>query len=319
MKSLSPLCNNGLKLKTNIYDLKSTGLNLIPEEDEEKLKTMYSSKKFFDNNIENILRLTKKEFRPAEKEIPLTKCDKPTKFKINRSIRLKSPTNASSDFASQVDTITPKVENKVIKKSISATEKSLNKFTNNVFTYPKQVTTSINHDNSATLNCFFEEDSTKLNSTKTTPDHTRFTPNSIKSERSNSRSLKKYTTPPDSAKLPSIYSTRGKKDYDINNIMSVANDFKEDPVIKKKLNDIYQNIADIQKVLDQRIQNRIKISSAPVGLEDNEFAVVDMRAENREKEGKRMIYNQLKLRLPNSGIVGRILDKDKFPIKVVKK
>lgn len=69
--------------------------------------------------------------------------------------------------------------------------------------------------------------------------------------------------PPD--KLPLINSSRRKLniDSDLTNIFDAANNFKEDPVIKQKLDDILQNIVDIKNVLNQKTKTRVKIASAP--------------------------------------------------------
>jgi hypothetical protein len=295
-------------------------LNLIPEEDEDKLKTMYgSSKRFFDNSkLENILRISfQKDLMQLEKkEIPSLKGEK-SKIKFTKTIRLRNQLNTTEDlfadkFKSNIEitNLSKTINSKpVIKKSSSVTEEKL---TNNIFDFSKPpIHKNTNQDVSPNLNYFFEEDSTKF-SNKATPDNTRFTPNSIRSERSNSR--QKYT-PPDSAKLPSINTTRSKKDYDLNGIIDVANDFKEDPVIKKKLNDIYQNIADIKKVLDQRAKNRVKVLSAPVGVDDTN----DQASKVNKLVNNRVVNTQIKLKLTTPGNIVKALEKDKFPIKVVKK
>jgi hypothetical protein len=286
---------------------------------------MYSSIKF-ENNLENILRISQKDFFSEKKEItnqiPLPKSDlpKPTKLKFAKTIRLKNPLNGSKDISTE--SFTPnrelknvnlinnnnETESRVFKKSSS---EIVDTNSNNVFNFSKIITSKLNTNRNHSPGIYFEEDSTKINSSKATPDNTRFTPNSLRSERSSSR---KYQTPPDSAKLPTICTTRGKKDYDINNIMNVANDFKEDPLIKKKLHDIYQNIEDIKKVLNQKSKTRIKISSAPVSLDgDNtEFLFKDKLVKNK------LVYNQ-KIKLNNVGPILKAFEKDKCPIKLVRK
>src|SRR5690606_21247131 len=112
-----------------------------------------------------------------------------------------------------VEAIKPK---KIYKKATSATEKQLVTDYNPIFDFTKRKHTSI-------TNSPFDE-STKVYSSKQTPE--RITP--IRSDRSGSKCAKRkpYATPPDSARLPVIYTHR--RDYDINNIIETANDYKED-------------------------------------------------------------------------------------------
>jgi uncharacterized membrane-anchored protein YjiN (DUF445 family) len=66
--------------------------------------------------------------------------------------------------------------------------------------------------------------------------------------------------------LPSIGSTSKpikKINYDLNNIFDMANQLKEDPEIKNKIDSLLQNIVDIKNVLKQKNIIRNKISSAP--------------------------------------------------------
>jgi hypothetical protein len=232
------------------------------------LKTLYTStKKFFDNkNVGELLRRTQQmepiveEKKESHTPTPQLRHELslPSKLKFSKSIKITNPLNGSRDISSDtfkcnLDT-TESVANtlsnivkqpKLNKKAISAHDKLPIKLTDQVFDFSKQSILNqknfMTNNNSPNLNCFYEEDSTKVQSSKATPDHTRVTPNSIRSERSNSRGMRKHS-PPESAKLPTINTNRGKKEYDINNIINVASDFGEDPLIKKKLNDIYQNI-----------------------------------------------------------------------------
>lgn len=69
--------------------------------------------------------------------------------------------------------------------------------------------------------------------------------------------------------LPAISTNRKKMkiedvDYDISSVIKKANDFKEDPIVQKKMEDIIQNIDDIRNVIRQKAKNRMKISSAPI-------------------------------------------------------
>jgi hypothetical protein len=301
MKSLSPL-STASRPKGNLCSLKSTGLNLIPEEDEEKIKTLYgSSKKFFDNTgVENVLRMSRQcDFMALEKkDIPLPKGNKLGRLKLSRTIRL------NSNLTTTETSVTPKKEITNLSKTIDRGIKKSEKCDIEVNKDAKPLSSKTTVTDHSPLRNFFEEESTK-HSNKPTPD--RVTPTSIRTERSNSR---KHATPPDSAKLPTIRTTRTNKDYDLNNIIDVANDFKEDPLIKRKLNDIYQNIADIKKVLDQRSKNRVKISSAPVGTEEaNDFRLTNKFVKNK------LAYNNMKLKL-NGNIVKAT---DRIPIKIVKK
>ena len=73
-----------------------------------------------------------------------------------------------------------------------------------------------------------------------------------------------------SVKLPIINSSRptgsggGKINLDIKNILNECGEYKEDPVIKMKLNSIMNDIVEINKVITTKTNNnRIKISSAP--------------------------------------------------------
>jgi len=79
-------------------------------------------------------------------------------------------------------------------------------------------------------------------------------------------------TPPD-VKLPTIGTSRRiskppEMKEDLKNIFDAANNYKEDPVIKKKLDDIMQNIVDIRNVLSQKNKSRVKIASAPANFEE---------------------------------------------------
>lgn len=102
----------------------------------------------------------------------------------------------------------------------------------------------------------------------------------IRPSRTNSKiktSIKKPFTPPDNKnlKLPAINNNFKRKyeiNNDINNIFQNASNFKEDPIIKKKLDDIIQNIADIKNVLNQKSKSRLKISSAPNNNKEEKFA-----------------------------------------------
>jgi hypothetical protein len=89
---------------------------------------------------------------------------------------------------------------------------------------------------------------------------------------------KPYTPPDILPKLPAIQTSRRKvnsttstkENFDIKNIIDAADGYKEDPVIKKKLDDIMQNIVDIRNVLNQKTKTRLKIASAPTNLEDTD-------------------------------------------------
>jgi hypothetical protein len=104
----------------------------------------------------------------------------------------------------------------------------------------------------------------------------------------NVKSTIKAQTPPDRKfgnRLPAINSQRRKvsshdsnntisetnSNLDIKSIFAVADGYKEDPIIKQKLDDIMQNIVDIRNVIDQKFKKRIKVASAPTNCEDAEF------------------------------------------------
>jgi len=98
--------------------------------------------------------------------------------------------------------------------------------------------------------------------------------NSKQEFRFNKEDLNKPVTPPDMNLrkldiLPVISTNRRKlnKDqvaYDISSVFKEANNFKEDPIVQKKMEDIIQNIDDIRNVINQKAKNRMKISSAPI-------------------------------------------------------
>jgi hypothetical protein len=76
---------------------------------------------------------------------------------------------------------------------------------------------------------------------------------------------------PNKIKLPSINSNRTKENkISLNDIISEYNEHKKDPVIRKKLNNILNDISDIKKVILSKEKNRIKISSAPTGIFEDE-------------------------------------------------
>ncbi len=93
---------------------------------------------------------------------------------------------------------------------------------------------------------------------------------------------KPYTPPEISNKLPAVQTSRRKvnstistkENFDIKNIIDAADGYKEDPVIKKKLDDIMQNIVDIRNVLNQKTKTRLKIASAPTNLEDPDVSSI---------------------------------------------
>jgi hypothetical protein len=102
-------------------------------------------------------------------------------------------------------------------------------------------------------------------------------------------------TPPDiMSKLPAIQTgrrkvastTTTKANFDIKNIMDAADGYKEDPVIKKKLDDIMQNIVDIRNVLNQKTKTRLKIASAPTNLEDTDIGSI-LNGRNQLLSGNR--------------------------------
>jgi len=69
-------------------------------------------------------------------------------------------------------------------------------------------------------------------------------------------------------KLPVINSNRsgsggGKINLDIKNLLNECGEYKEDPIIKKKLTNIMNDIVEINKVITTKTNNRIKVSSAP--------------------------------------------------------
>lgn len=114
------------------------------------------------------------------------------------------------------------------------------------------------------------ENSNKIKRSNTRVDMT----NSKQEFRFNKEDLNKPVTPPDMNLrkldiLPVISTNRRKlnKDqvaYDISSVFKEANNFKEDPIVQKKMEDIIQNIDDIRNVINQKAKNRMKISSAPI-------------------------------------------------------
>lgn len=109
-------------------------------------------------------------------------------------------------------------------------------------------------------------------------------------------STTKPHTPPDVSKLPAITTNRRKVktqdiNYDITNIFDAADNFKEDPIIKKKLNDIMQNIVDIRNVLNQKSKARFNIASAPSNLEDTDLNSI-LNGRNEIRQGVACLPNK---------------------------
>ena len=236
----------------NIYDLKSTGLNQIPEEDEDKLRTLYnSSKKFFEN---------KQSSRVSEES-------NGSNILHNKLKNIRIPRDRSAEsFSTTNDSV----------KKIKEEDKGFIKVKRPVFDYSKRS----NNNSKSPVNNVREE---------------------LRTERNNSINQRRIETA-DHIKLPTISTNRGKSD--LSNILNEANELKEDPIIKKKLNDIFQNIEDIKKVLDQKTKKRMKIASAPVGSCDT----------NLDLPIKKNI-------LPNFKVGNKLLnkkEKDKFPVKIIK-
>jgi hypothetical protein len=169
---------------------------------------------------------------------------------------------------------------------------------------------------------------------------------SIKPARNASKSktdFKKPFTPPDNnkLKLPIINTNRRKIDInnDINNIFQNASNFKEDPVIKKKLDDIIQNIADIKNVLNQKTKARLKISSAPGNYNTNDdkftFSPDKNPFQNTFKDEKNITFSRFNINNNSKAIINttnlttgidtrrkivkQVKEKERVPAKLVKK
>jgi hypothetical protein len=234
----------------NIYDLKSTGLNQIPEEDEEKLRTLYnSSKKFYEI-----------------KETRVNQENNRTNILHNKLKNIRIPRDRSAESFSTT--------NDSVKKIKEDDEKGTIIVKRPVFDYSKKT----NNNSKSPVNNVREQ---------------------LRTERNNSLNQRRIDTA-DHLKLPTISTNRGKNDLAI--ILNEAKELKEDPIIKKKLDDIFQNIEDIKKVLNQKTKKRMKIASAPVGSCD---ANID--------------FIQKKSIIPNFKLGNKIInkkDKDKFPVKI---
>lgn len=168
-----------------------------------------------------------------------------------------------------------------------------------------------------------EKSSSNNYSNNTTPEKT-----GVKSHRDISLTIKrdlKPDTPPSlvSNKLPAITTSRRKTNfnYDISNIFQAANNYKEDPLIKMKLDDIMQNIADIKSVLNQKTKARIKVSSAPSNVEDR--LINTGSVPNADKDSKGMTFCKMvptKKLVNNRSFIPKLSkENDKSPIKLVRK
>jgi hypothetical protein len=201
---LSPLTSG----KDKMYNLKYTGLNLIPEEDEEKLKTLYNSqKKFYEREEANEIR------KSIKVKSVLDEIRNGDMFKRSRDRLVESPSTNDSDIPKQNEV-------KVRRGNVSEVRR-----------------------NSPTVKQIREE---------------------LRSDRNN---LTRKIDTADPLKLPAINSNR----RNLTNILNEANEMKANPLIQKKLNNIFQNIEDIKKVLHQKSISRFKIASAPVGSDENLF------------------------------------------------
>jgi len=139
-------------------------------------------------------------------------------------------------------------------------------------------------------------------------------------------------------KLPIINSNRsgsggGKINLDIKNILNECGEYKEDPIIKKKLNNIMNDIVEINKVITTKTNNnkRIKISSAPTqpntadnqdgSGNDEKIFTFSKFPQLKEIEKGRKISKNAEINLNNFNTKKFVkaetyLSKDKVPIKI---
>lgn len=396
----------------NIYNLKGTGFEMIPEEDEEKIRTEYNTgKKFY--NIENSLResvmssfrLNSKEscnVREVNQMLDTIK-SKNTKevrefnIKMKTSLTLTSPTHRPSEMPDHLkeniglpnQSMTPvapikksmtvmKVrhmrqkskerliespstaeitldsakskravnlsEDKIerpdkspsVNPSVSLSFKESSKF----FNKPIIVKADDNKPQISMLNEILSPKTRRIDESEKSNSHnysSNTTPEKINRDQAvKLRKVVKSGTAPDN-KLPSISTGRKRTDinYDIKNIFNAANNYKEDPLIKMKLDDIMQNIADIRCVLNQKSKTRVKVSSAPSNNEDrtnvvNNFAAMNsttshLRNNAFVKSGVGLVGNEnykkpvIANNTNKNGVIKVFKDKDKSPIRLVKK
>lgn len=118
---------------------------------------------------------------------------------------------------------------------------------------------------------------------------------------------------PIKSKLPPVILKKNTYN-DLDKIFNAADSFKEDPDIKKKLDNIIQNIVEIKNVLNQKTKERVKITSAPTKISDR----VKQSKLFSINFGKRDVSKikqdtHLHFKYPKSAL------KDQQPVKVVEK
>ncbi len=298
-ESLSPVNTNRNK---NLYDLKCTGFEMIPEEDEEKIKTEYeSSKKFFDaKKLEQFTSFNEKLlenaiFMPEEsknisdliKETYRVPSSPNKKFRVktpnkNLSVKLETKTLVNSDSKESETTTAESKKNNNQQSCFDFSKLNLN---SNVRTLSNLSQNSNNLKIESPSNKKANEIKKTLDPSPQNFLENKKLPaqdNKNKANVKRTQSITKTTenkfrdfkpqTPPEvlnTVKLPPITTRRRltplskNSNLDLGKIFQAADSHKEDPIIQKKLDDIMQNIADIKNVLDQKHKTRVKIASAP--------------------------------------------------------
>jgi hypothetical protein len=315
--------------KNKVIDLKPTGFEMIPEEDEERLRTdNESSRRFFDSKPRDILN-NMRNFDSLKKKINKNSGE----IEENHIIRLKH--TLDKDIMSTNKNLRSisngKIESNNIYKNFSACmikgstgfkemlnrgpsrERSVESFSTNEYTYDsaknKKILNVFNYTNvndKEHLGSNFNTSNSRNILTTSIPNKCRshhfedfddiFTlvknnainnqddfeiiENKIFSQKrspskkirklnmelqSNNDGSQKETLSNEYDVLPII---KTNKNSDLNSIFKEIDDFKEDPVIKRKLDDIMQNILDIRNVLSSKSNMRLKIASAPTNMEE---------------------------------------------------
>lgn len=324
----------------NIHNLKSTGFEMIPEEDEEKLKTVYeTSNKFFDAN-----KLCLKDEKSSD-FMDSHPCEGNSEHYVNFS-RLSPYLPDSLKTSQRIYSSESAVKTKNNRPDLSR-EKSLGSFsTTNEYTNDSGKRRFSGHnkeDKSKQIshNIF---DSSKLN----------LLPLSA-GRKGKFQFSKSDDFNFDSNFLP-IISERKRLDGDIKSIFEEADNFKEDSFIKKKLDSIIQNISDIREVLNKKSKLKYKMVSEQNNIEEAKTELPNFKIYNDElnvednklidtkgirlrsnlksvfslREKKKLKFSNFSTNLTNiknnnnlsaniSSNLHFILKKDKVPIKLMKK
>jgi hypothetical protein len=323
-----------------------TGCEIIPEEDEDKLKTEYATtKKFYElsnvepfiNNSKNIdpdkhedmieekIEIEIEQERPMFFKIKIKK--NLEKIQVNHTRQVSARDKSSLESPSTREFTCDSVKNNKdtnIKKFYSPSITGENKpkyfnFETIGKLNPREQILSDRGEIRENFKMFLSPEKNYVSKTRVFNQEDRINLQSRAKSRENSLKIKtredvlefkiKPRTPSD-IKLPIIKKTQenlNKPNCEFNKIKSIlnlANNFKEDPILQKKMENILQNIDDIRNVINQKNKNRSKIFSAPANNTRRLSFATNMKPKVKESIVKEM---------------NRVKQNEKIPIKVFKK